>query len=117
MSQRYTDYGVTLEIFADTEKVFQLTIIDPETNEVQQLTNTALYSTVDVKIVKPDGSLIVTVPAIYADRPNGLVEFTITPSANMLSNAGNWIGEVEFFNTNSIKIDQQRFNFNILEST
>ena len=116
MSVRRQDFGSELEMYVDTEKTFQLSIIDPETNDAQDLTNTTIFSTGVVKIYKPDGTIISTSNITYIDRAGGVVEFTMLETDSVLANAGNWIGDLELVNTSSKIVDQQKFNFNILVS-
>lgn len=116
MSIRRIDYEVTLEIFAGTRKDFELVIEDPSTGEAKDLSDTNTYNDGNVKIVKPDGTIITTVSITYNDRPNGIVGFTIDETVATNDNAGNWIGNVELINNVPKTIDQQLFNFNILEN-
>ena len=52
-----------------------------------------------------------------SDRTAGLVKFTVSGTDQAtLANAGNWIGELEYFNVSAVKIDQQFFNMVIKES-
>jgi len=107
---------VELEIFVGTSKTFALTVIDPDTGTAKDLTSVTTFDTGNFKILKPDGTNIVTVAITYADRANGLVTFVILSATTILANAGNWIGELELLNTSSDTVDQQKVNFNILES-
>jgi len=116
MSTTRTDFGVILEMLVGSTKVFEFTIIDPATGTAKNLSDTAVFATGEVKIVKPDNTVIVTVVITYTDRPNGVVEFTISSATAINANAGNWIGELELSNNVPLVIEQQFFNFNILES-
>lgn len=116
MSTTRIDYGVTFEISAGTTKIFQLTVIDPETGNAKDLSNTSTYDTGEVKIYKPDNTIIGTLAITYIDRPNGKVQWTVTPTEASNTNAGNWIGDLELSNDTPLIIEQQFFNFNILES-
>jgi hypothetical protein len=116
MSVERQDYGTLLEMFVGTTKTFILTIKDPDTGLAFDMSDTAVFNTGQVKIIQPDGTIIVTVAITYTDRPNGEVEFTIVAATAINTNAGNWKGEVELSNDDPIVIEQQAFNFNILES-
>lgn len=115
MSISRADFGVTFEMFVDSEKTFQLTVKDAN-GALEDITSTTTYATGRFKIVKPDLTLVADVPIVYSDRPASEIEFTITTAISILANAGNWIGEVEFVNITPVKIDEQRINFNILQS-
>lgn len=116
MSTRRIDYGTTLEIFAGTTKDFELIVENPETSQAKDLSDTDVYATGNVKIQKPDGTIIGTVSITYTTRGLGLIGFSITDSIATNTNAGNWIGNAEFINSDGDIIDQQLFNFNILEN-
>lgn len=116
MSTTRIDYGVTFEISAGTTKIFQFTVIDPETGQPKDLSDTATYDDGDVKIYKPDATIIGTLTITYTDRPNGIIQFIVTPTEANNTNAGNWIGDLELINTTPDIVEQQFFNFNILES-
>ncbi len=116
MSTTRIDYGVTFEISAGTTKIFQFTVIDPETGQPKDLSNTTTYDTGQVKIYKPDNTVIATLAVTYTDRPNGEVQFTVTATEATNANAGNWIGDLELSNDTPLIVEQQFFNFNILES-
>lgn len=117
MSTNREDFGVTLEITAGTTKQFEVTITDPDTNQAVDMQDTAVYNSGSVKIYQPDGTLITSgVGVSFTDRANGIVTFTILAAVAVNANAGNWIGEIEFSNQTPTVIDQQKFNFNIIES-
>jgi len=117
MSVNREDFGITFEITVGTTKTFQLTILDPDTNLAVDMTDINVYATGVVKIYKPDGTLIDSGTNVsFTDRANGIVSFTILASITTSANAGNWIGEIEFSNITPVIIDQQKFNFNIIES-
>jgi len=116
MSTTRIDYGVLFEILAGSTKIFQFTVIDPETGQAKDLTDTSTFDTGQVKIVKPDNTIITTVTVTYTDRINGIVQFTVPATDANNANAGNWIGELELSNTTPLVVEQQFFNFNILES-
>lgn len=116
MSTRRIDYGLTLEIFAGTTKDFELIIEDPDTGDPKDLSDTSTYNDGSVKIVKPDGTVITTVSISFLDRAAGIVGFTITDEYATNTNAGNWIGNLELINNVPKIVDQQLFNFNILEN-
>lgn len=111
-------FGVEFNVFVGTSKRLELTIINPDTNEATDLSDTDIYRTAIAKIYKPDGTPIGTDMNVnYTDRENGIVSFVITSARHTtLENAGNWIGEIEFISANTLVIDQQKFNLNIIES-
>lgn len=116
MSTTRIDYGTLLEIFAGTTKLFTLIIKDPVTGDPKDLSDTAVYNTGSVKIVRPDTTIVATLSVTYSDRPNGEIEFTVTSSIAKNENAGNWIGNMELVNDSALVVEQQNFNFNIIES-
>lgn len=116
MSQRRYDYGTTHELFAGTSKIFRFQIIDPETGEPKSLLDDDVYATGKVKWVKIDFSLIGTFDVSYVTRSTGIVEYYVDSDVSTNENAGNWIGELELFNTDGKTVEQQRFNANIYES-
>lgn len=117
MSIRMGDYGDTLEIFAGTTKQFTITITDPTTGSAIDMSDTVVYASGIFKILKPDFTQIGTNVSIsFSSRAAGQIQFTITSTIAAVSNAGNWIGELEISNATPVVIDQQRFNFNIIQS-
>jgi len=116
MSTIRTDYNLIYEIFAGTKKTFTLIVEDPGTGNVLDLSDTSIYNTATVKIVKPDGTLIATITAVYSNRVAGEIDFTVDETVSTNKNAGNWLGDMELVNTNSETVNQQLFNFNIRES-
>ncbi len=116
MSTTRIDYGTTLEIFAGTTKTFTLIVNDPVTGLPKDLSDTAVFDSGNVKIFKPDGTVIVTLTVTYSDRPNGEIQFTVTSATATNANAGNWIGNMELLNNGAVIVEQQLFNFNILEN-
>ncbi len=116
MSTTRIDYGVKFDISAGTTKIFQFTVIDPETGQAKDLSDTGTYATGEAKIYMPDGTIIGTLTITFTDRPNGIVQFTVTPTEANNTNAGNWIGDLELSNTGADIVEQQFFNFDILES-
>jgi hypothetical protein len=116
MSMNRQRFEADYDIFVGTEKTITLTVLDPDTGGGVVMTNTALYSTGNFKIVKPDGSIISTLPITYFDRNNGVINVTILDTVTVLANAGNWVGDLELINSTGKKIDQQLVGINILES-
>lgn len=116
MSTRRIDYGVTFEISAGSTKIFQFTVIDPVTGTAKNLSDTTIFATGQVKIYKPDNTIIGTLTVSYTDRVNGIIQFTVTATEATNANAGNWIGDLELSNDVPLIVEQQFFNFNILES-
>ena len=114
MSVVREQFDATLEIKVGTTKTMQLIIEDPETGEPLDLSDTDIYNTGDFVIREPDKTVIDTIPFIYVDRPNGLIEFEVKPTTAKIENAGNWAGIVQFINVNSLIVDQKTINFNIL---
>jgi len=118
MSVRREDFGTTFDVHAGTTKTLQLTILDPDTGSAKSLTDTSVYASGVVKIYKPDGTLVGSSMSVtFSDRANGVIIFTVSGTDQATNtNAGNWIGEIEFSNVTPLKIDQQFFNINIKES-
>ena len=114
MSLVREQFDATLEIKVGSLKIMSLTIEDPETGEPLDLSDEDIYNTGIFVIREPDRTIIATTDFDYVDRPNGLIEFTITPTIASSENAGNWEGVVKFVNSTSSIIDQRIFNFNIL---
>ena len=115
MSTRRTDYGSTLDMFINSKKTFEIEVEDPSTGDPADLTDTSVYNTGNFLILKPDGEQITSVSITYEDRENGIISFEIDETVSTSSNAGNWIGKVQFVNESADIIDQQVLNFNILE--
>tara|TARA_R110002126_G_scaffold280469_2_gene427948 strand:+ start:278 stop:637 length:360 start_codon:yes stop_codon:yes gene_type:complete len=118
MSTNREDFGTTFTIHTGTTKTLELTILDPDTGLAKSLSDTNVYATGVVKIYQPDGTLLgSSMNVTFTDRANGVITFTVSGTdQGVIANAGNWIGEVEFSNINPVKIDQQKFNVNIIES-
>jgi len=114
MSLVRTQFDATLEIKVDSTRVMAIIVEDPETGEPLDLSDTDIYNTGNFIILEPDSTIIATIPFIYVDRPNGLIEFEVDATVTTVENAGNWKGDVEFININSLIIDQRTLNFNIL---
>ena len=118
MSTNREDFGTAFTVTAGTTKTLELTILDPDTGLAKSLSDTGLYATGVVKIYDVDGTLKGTSMTVnFTDRANGVILFTISGTNQAtLTNAGNWIGEVEFSNTALVIVDQQKFNISIVES-
>lgn len=116
MSTTRIDYGTLLDIFAGTTKLFTLIVTDPVTGDPKNLSDTSVFNTGRVKIVKPDTTIIATLSITYSDRPNGEIEFTVTSADATNANAGNWVGNMELENDSAQIVEQQHFNFNIIEN-
>ena len=116
MSTTRIDYGTLLEIFAGTTKLFTLIVKDPVTGLPEDLSDTAVFNTGRVKIIRPDTTIVATLSITYSDRPNGEIEFTVTSTAATNANAGNWVGNMELENDSAQIVEQQNFNFNIIEN-
>ena len=119
MSVNREDFGTRFDVTAGTTKTLELTIIDPDTGVFKDLTDTNVYTTGIVKIYQPDGTAVGTDMTVNfgATRSTGVIKFTISGTDQATNaNAGNWIGEIEFSNVTPVKIDQQKFNMNIIES-
>jgi len=83
----------------------------------KDLSNTTTYATCTWKVWKPDGTLIINASGSFTNRSSGQVSYSLTAADTVIANAGNWEGEVEFFNSSSVLSDiSETFNFNILES-
>ena len=118
MSINREDFGVTFDVNVGTSKELELTVIDPDTGVAKDLSDTNVYATGIVQILKPDLTQIGANITIFFDTPRttGIVTFTVTNTSHTLAaNAGNWIGKVIFKNVSNQVIDQQKFNLNILE--
>jgi len=115
MSLRRRDHGLTFDVFVNSTKTFQLIIENPD-GTVRDLSNTTTFADGRVKIVKPDTTVIATYAISYIDRLNGIVEFISLAADNTVANSGNWTGDLELDNDTAQVIDQQVFNFNIIES-
>lgn len=116
MSVVRKDFGTELEMFVGSTKTFQLVVNDPDTGNPINMSDTAVFATGEFKIVKPGGDIITTVAITYGDRPNGRVDFTILATVATNANAGNWEGNLELSDNIPVIIEQQRINFNIIES-
>jgi len=114
LSQIRTQFQSKLEIRVGSTKVMNLVIQDPETGKPLSMTDTDVFNTGRAIITKPDKTEIADVPIVYVDRLNGEIEFTIDNTITISTNAGNWLGKVQFINSSSQIIDQNIFNFNIL---
>jgi len=115
MSTVRTSYPLLFEIFVGSEKTFLTTITDPDTSEAVDLSNTSTFATGNFKIVKPDDTIITTISISYTSRASGVISFTVPNTVTTILNAGNWIGNVQLLDSTSKIIEQQIFNFNILE--
>jgi len=117
LSTNRRDFGVLFEVHVASTKTFEFTVIDPDTGTFRDLTDTNVYATALVKIVKPDGTQIASnITVSFTNRAAGIVEFTVSNTHTAAANAGNWVGELEISSITPNVIDQQFFNFNILES-
>lgn len=117
MSTTRTDYNALQEIFVGTTKAFAPTIIDPNTGQAKDMTDTAIYSTVIFKIYTPEYVQIGTdITGTFIERSEGLIQYVVNDTITTSENAGNWIGDIEFYNIDEDLIDQQQVNFNILQS-
>ena len=116
MSVAREEYQITYEIFVGSEKLFLLTVNDPDTGDALDLSSTSNYSTGNVKIVKPDGTIITTVSIGFSNRSNGVVSFTILDTITTNTNAGNWTGNLELLDDTGTIVEQQVFGFKILEN-
>ena len=116
MSQIYSDYGAKYTIFAGTKKGFTSTIIDPTTGRAADLTNNTVYSSGTVDIVDSSGSVIFNAIVSFDNRAvnTSFVSWIAGPFTNL--QAGNIAGYLKIFNINGDIVDQQRFNFVIIES-
>jgi hypothetical protein len=121
MSVNREDFGVEYVVFAGTTKTLEAIIIDPDTGNNKDLSNTSVYATGVAKVYKPDGTAVGSNMTISygdaADRTAGLVTFTVLASSQSTNaNAGNWIGEIELSNVSPLVVEQQKFNIKIIES-
>ena len=117
MSQVYSDFGAVYEIYAGTTKQFSTVPIDPATGVAQDMTNTVTFATGYVDIVQADGTIIqANIPITYEVRTAGTSYVTWTAGPFTNNQAGNWMAFIKYVNASSTVIDQQKFNFKILES-
>lgn len=117
MSINREDFGELYEVESGTTKVLESVIIDPDTGGVKDLSDTNVYATGIVQILKPDGTQIGEdmIVIFQAPRTAGIVTFTVTNTHSAVANAGNWTGKIIFKNISTIIIDQKKFNLNILQ--
>lgn len=114
MSLVRTQFDTLLEIFVGSEKTFFVTITDPITGEAVDLTSTTAFATGNMRIIKPDDTVITTISISYTSRSTGVISFTVPDTVTIIGNAGNWIGNVQLLDDTSTITEQQVFNFNIL---
>ncbi|NIT99638.1 MAG: hypothetical protein GWN01_01440 [Nitrosopumilaceae archaeon] len=116
MSTVRSKYEISLDHFVGETKTFTLSVKDPDTGGVLDMTNTTTYDTVDVKIIKADGTSVFTLTGTISNRSNGEVQFTVDGDTEATSaNAGNHIGLIEVKNTSSKVTVKQAFNFNLID--
>lgn len=116
MSLVRKDFGLLFEVEVGSERPLTITVKDPVSGVGLDMTDATQYDTGVVKIVKPDGTIIVSVVITFDDRDNGLIGFKILDTTTILANAGNWQGNLEILNDSSKIILQLQFNYNIIES-
>ena len=112
MIGRATEYRVK----AGSRATLSLTITD-SAGTSKSLTDTVTYASGNWKVWKPNGTLIINGAITYDDRANGIIIYALTANDTLITNAGNWEGEVELKNSSGTMIEQtQSFNFTIEES-
>ena len=112
MIGRATEYRVK----AGSRATLSLTITD-SAGTAKSLTDTVTYASGNWKVWKPNGTLIINGAITYDDRANGIIIYALTVNDTLITNAGNWEGEVELKNSSGTMIEQtQSFNFTIEES-
>ena len=112
MIGRATEYRVK----AGSRATLSLTITD-SAGTAKSLTDTVTYASGNWKVWKPNGTLIINGAITYDDRANGIIIYALTANDTLITNAGNWEGEVELKNSSGTTIEQtQSFNFTIEES-
>ena len=112
MIGRATEYRVK----AGRRATLSLTITD-SAGTAKSLTDTVTYASGNWKVWKPNGTLIINGAITYDDRANGIIIYALTANDTLITNAGNWEGEVELKNSSGTMIEQtQSFNFTIEES-
>lgn len=116
MSSEYQDLGAVYEIFAGQTETFSATIIDPNTGLNLDLSDTTIYNTMSVKIVKPNNNIIGIVSGTYVTRPSGFTQFTVDDTIATNNNLGNYIAQIELYNEDGVRVLEQISNFNILRS-
>lgn len=114
MSVVRKQYNIVMNIFTGSEKSLTITVEDPVTGEPKNLTDTSKYNSGNVKIIKPDGTVIATLPIVYLVRLEGVVEFLVPDTVTSIENAGNWFGKLQLIDDSSKIVEQQVFNFNII---
>ena len=114
MSTRRTDFGTRFEIYIGSTKKFNLVIEDPETGMPKVLSED-LYKGGQVVITTTEDIEIGNVPIVYESHSEGLIGFTITSEITTTKNAGNWTGKLQLTDNDSNIIDQQTFNFDIID--
>lgn len=116
MSLIRKDFGLLFEVEVGSEKPLTITVKDPVTGDGLNMTDVTQYDSGVVKIVRPNGTIIVSVAITFDNRANGLVGFKILDTTTILANAGNWQGNLEILNDAGKIVQQLQFNYNIIES-
>ena len=111
MSRVFKDFPTQIVAKAGVQKKFTL---DVEVDEID-LSDTSLYVNARFKVWKPDGTLIINKLAAI-ERGENCVSVTVTAEDNLIKNAGNWQGEVEFSNGTTIIDHTESFGYIIQES-
>ena len=112
MIGRATEYRIK----AGSRATLSLTITD-SAGTAKSLTDAETYASGSWKVWKPSGTLIINGAITYDDRVNGVIIYALTANDTVITNAGNWEGEVELKNSAGTMIEQtQSFNFTIEES-
>lgn len=116
MSSEYQDLGAVYEIFAGQTETFSATIIDPNTGNALDLSDTSIYDTMTVSIVKPNNNILGIVDGTYYTRPSGITQFTVDSTIANNNNLGNYIAQIQLWNNSGVCVLEQTANFNILRS-
>ena len=81
------------------------------------LTSSSIYSTVILKVWKPDETEIISAAGRIEDRAAKIVTVEVTAEHNAVENVGFWEGQLQFFNTESVKTNTTlKFNYEIISS-
>lgn len=112
MSVVRSDFNTLIEIFKNSVKTILFTFKD-ENGEAIDMSSSIIYNSGIVTITYPDNITIGTVSVTFADRSNGIVTFPTSTTINQIT--GKWKGHMEIKNSDSTIVEQQDFNFNVMQ--
>ena len=108
--------AIEYRVKAGSRATLQLTIND-STGSAKSLTDGVTYASGKWKVWKPDGTLLIDGAITFDNRAGGIVSYSLTAANTAIANAGNWAGEVELYNSDSVLVEQtETFSFIIEES-